>query len=49
MSKFTNESAGEFYAEHVGKAFYPNLENFIASDVVVGMELVGNGSIGGWR
>jgi nucleoside diphosphate kinase len=49
MSKFTNETVSQFYAEHVGKAFYSNLENFITSDVVVGMELVGNGAIGGWR
>jgi len=49
MSKFTNETAGQFYGEHVGKDFYPNLENFITSDVVVGMELIGNGAIGGWR
>ena len=26
MSRFTKGSAGEFYKEHVGKAFFPNLE-----------------------
>jgi nucleoside-diphosphate kinase len=25
MSKFTKESSEEFYAEHVGKPFFPNL------------------------
>ena len=26
MSRFTKGSAGEFYKEHAGKAFFPNLE-----------------------
>jgi nucleoside-diphosphate kinase len=25
MSKFTNQTAAAFYAEHVGKPFFPNL------------------------
>lgn len=38
-----------FYAEHVGKEFFPRLQEFICSDVCVGMELVGDGSIKKWR
>ena len=49
MSKFTKETAELFYAEHVGKEFFPNLQEFITSDVCVGLELIGNGAILGWR
>jgi nucleoside diphosphate kinase len=40
MSRFTNASSAEFYAEHKEKSFFPGLQQFITSDVVVGMELV---------
>lgn len=49
MSRFTKRTAGEFYAEHRDKAFYPNLESFICSDVVVGMELVAPDAVNKWR
>ena len=49
MSKFTKETAGQFYGEHKGKSFYGNLEQFITSDVVVGMELVAEDAVGKWR
>lgn len=49
MSKHTPETCKQFYAEHVGKEFYPNLENFMSSDVCVGMELIENGAIKAWR
>ena len=40
MSRFSYETAQQFYGEHIGKPFFPNLQKFITSDVVVGMELV---------
>jgi nucleoside-diphosphate kinase len=40
MSKFTNQSMGVFYGEHKDRPFFPTLQKFITSDVVVGMELV---------
>jgi len=49
MSRFSKRTAGEFYAEHKDKAFYPDLENFICSDVVVGMELVAPDAVNKWR
>ena len=49
MSRFNKNTAGEFYKEHVGKAFYPNLEAHICSDVVIGMELVSPEAVTKWR
>ena len=49
MTKFNKETSYLFYGEHIGKPFFPNLQSFITSDVVVGMQLVGDGSIQGWR
>ena len=49
MSRFSNEAAEVFYGEHVGKAFFPNLKEFITSDVVVGMELIADNAISKWR
>ena len=49
MSRFTNETSGVFYGEHKGKPFFPNLQNFITSDVVIGMELIADNAIEKWR
>jgi len=49
MSRFTKETVAQFYGEHIGKPFFPDLEAFVTSDVVIGMELVGEGAIKGWR
>lgn len=49
MSRFTEATSGEFYGEHKGKPFFPNLQNFITSDVVVGMELVAESAVDKWR
>ena len=49
MSKFTNETSSIFYGEHIGKPFFPNLQGFITSDVVVGMELVAESAVEKWR
>lgn len=45
MSKFTKATSDVFYGEHIGKEFFPNLQEFITSDVAVGMELVKDGAI----
>ena len=39
----------EFYGEHKGKSFFDTLVNFMSSDFIVGMELVGDNSIKRWR
>lgn len=49
MSKFDEDSGGMFYGEHKGKHFFPSLMDFVTSDVVVGMELVKDNAIKGWR
>lgn len=49
MSKFDKASAGEFYAEHQGKEFFPRLSGFMTSDVCVGMQLTATNGIAGWR
>jgi len=49
MSKFTKETAEKFYAEHVGRDFFPNLQEFMASDVCIGMELIADNAISKWR
>lgn len=45
MSKFSKATSDVFYGEHIGKPFFPDLQSFITSDVVVGMELVKDGAI----
>ena len=49
MSRFDEMSGGEFYGEHKGKHFFPNLMEFVTSDVCIGMELVKENAIKGWR
>ncbi len=49
MFKFTPETASVFYGEHKGKHFFPNLIDFMTSDVSVGMELVREDAIAHWR
>jgi len=49
MSRFTQATATEFYGEHKEKAFFPNLLQFITSDMVVGMELVKENAVAEWR
>ena len=49
MSRFNRQSAESFYGEHKGKPFFPNLQQFITSDVVIGMELVGQDAVSKWR
>lgn len=49
MSKFNNQSVSQFYEEHVGKSFFPNLSNAMTSDVCIGMELVSDNAVKKWR
>lgn len=39
------DSAKQHYHEHVGKDFYPELEQYITSDKAYGMEVVGEDAI----
>lgn len=43
--RYTAEDARKHYAEHVGKAFYPELETYITSDVAFGMIFEGENAI----
>lgn len=49
MSKFTSQTAGEFYGEHRGKPFYNELMGFITSDHITGIELVSENAVAKWR
>lgn len=43
--KYSSEDAKKHYAEHVGKDFYPNLEDYITSDIAYGMIVEGENAI----
>ncbi len=45
----TKEQAGEFYAEHKGKSFFPKLLNYITSGPVVAVVLEKEGAIAEYR
>uniref|UniRef100_A0A3Q3AVJ2 Nucleoside diphosphate kinase homolog 7 n=1 Tax=Kryptolebias marmoratus TaxID=37003 RepID=A0A3Q3AVJ2_KRYMA len=49
MTKLTWTQAADFYVEHQSKPFFNNLVNFMCSDPVVAMELVGDEAISTWR
>jgi len=49
MVRMRKEDAYKFYKEHQGKSFYENLTDFMSSDYIVGMELVGRDAILSWR
>lgn len=49
MVKFTLENAKEFYKEHKDREFYKSLTEFMSSDYIVGMELVGTDAVNVWR
>jgi nucleoside-diphosphate kinase len=42
MLRFNRNLAQDFYSPHVGKPFFPELENFITSGPVVAMVLEGS-------
>lgn len=43
--KYDETSAKRHYEEHVGKGFYPELEEYITSDKAYGMVVVGDNAI----
>ena len=45
MLTFDNSLASNFYAPHVGKAFFPELQQFITSGPVVAAILEGNNAV----
>lgn len=49
MAKFRVEDAQIFYGEHKDKSFFGNLINFMTSDYIVGLELVGRDVVKNWR
>ncbi|KAL4453729.1 hypothetical protein ABPG74_009625 [Tetrahymena malaccensis] len=49
MCKLNLRDAQEFYAEHRGKTFYDELTNYMCSDFIVAIELVGNDCINQWK
>jgi nucleoside-diphosphate kinase len=46
---FTDEFAERFYEEHVGKAFFPTLENYMTSAHVLALDIAGPNAILKWR
>jgi nucleoside-diphosphate kinase len=49
MSRFNKATSTQFYKEHEGKAFFPNLQAHMMSDVVIGIELVAPDAVTLWR
>lgn len=49
MLRISKDDAKEFYKEHEGKKFYEDLCDFMSSDYIVAMELVGKEAIESWR
>lgn len=47
--RFDDDFASKFYAEHVGKPFYPSLSGYMTSGTIVALELVGPDAIAKWR
>jgi len=45
LFKFDSSLARNFYLPHIGKPFFPELENFITSGAVVGAVLEGNNAV----
>ena len=50
MSKFTKpQQADDFYQQHKGKPFFSDLNTYMQSDVVTGMELVKEDAVNSFR
>eukprot|EP00696_Hemimastix_kukwesjijk_P015244 gnl/Hemi2/3422_TR1189_c0_g1_i2.p1 gnl/Hemi2/3422_TR1189_c0_g1~~gnl/Hemi2/3422_TR1189_c0_g1_i2.p1 ORF type:complete len:211 (-),score=43.79 gnl/Hemi2/3422_TR1189_c0_g1_i2:136-768(-) len=47
--KMSQELANKFYAEHIGKSFFPNLTELMTSGDSVGLRLERTNAILGWR
>jgi len=49
MVRLNELQAGQFYAEHRGRSFYPELVSYMASGPVLAMELVRSDAVYHWR
>jgi nucleoside-diphosphate kinase len=49
MTRMNKAVSGNFYQEHTGKPFFGDLQAFMESDVVTGMELINEGAVDKWR
>ncbi|KAM6921807.1 nucleoside diphosphate kinase homolog 7 isoform 1-T2 [Xenentodon cancila] len=49
MTKLTWSQAADFYVEHQSKPFFNNMVQFVSSDPVVAMELMGDEATSVWR
>lgn len=49
MAQLSRADATALYKEHQGKPFFPNLLSMITAGPVVGLELIGPGSVAKWR
>ena len=47
--QFDDDFASKFYAEHVGKPFYPELSGYMTSGPILAFELAGENAIAKWR
>ena len=45
MIRFNQELVRDFYAEHVSKPYFAQIEQSMTADVVVGLEVLGNNVI----
>lgn len=45
MVRFNAELVRDFYAEHIEKPYFPQIEESMTADVVVGLEILGNNVI----
>ena len=45
MVRFNQELVRDFYAEHVSKPYFAQIEQSMTADVVVGLEVLGNNVI----
>eukprot|EP00794_Sanderia_malayensis_P010751 gene10751-11901_t len=49
MVQLSRQEAGEFYAEHNGKAFFEGLLDFMTSGPILAMELMSKNAVKKWR
>ena len=49
MHKLTRQQCERFYQEHCEKSFFPLMIDYISSDVVVAIELIGENAVAHWR
>lgn len=47
--QFDDKTAAAFYAEHVGKSFYPELAGYMTSGKILALDLAGENAVAKWR